>query len=74
VAPDVVVLDARLPRVDGFAAASMFRERGVAVVLCSALVDESVRARALAAGAVGVVSRDALHALPAAVLRAAGRL
>jgi DNA-binding NarL/FixJ family response regulator len=73
-APDVVVLDARLPRVDGFEAAPLFVGRGVAVVMCSALVDEPVRARASAAGAVGVVSKDRLDALPGAVLRAAGRL
>jgi CheY-like chemotaxis protein len=73
-APDVVVVDALMPRVDGFEAAPLLSERGVAVVLCSALVDESVRARALAAGAVDVVSKDRMDELPGAVLRAAGRL
>jgi DNA-binding NarL/FixJ family response regulator len=75
-APDVVVLDARMPRVDGFEAAPLLLERrpDMAVVMCSALVDDDVRARALAAGAVEVVSKDRIDELPRVVLRAAGRL
>jgi two-component system, NarL family, response regulator DevR len=75
-APDVVVVDARLPRVDGFAAAPLLRARRpeVAVVMCSAMVDDSVRRRALEAGAAAVVSKDRMDELPAAVLRAAGRV
>ena len=75
-APDVVVLDARMPRVDGFEAAPLLLERrpDMAVVMCSALVDDDVRARALAAGAVDVVSKDRIDELPGIVLRAAGRL
>jgi DNA-binding NarL/FixJ family response regulator len=74
-APDVVVLDARMPRVDGFEAAPLLLERrpDMAVVMCSAIVDDDVRARALAAGAVDVVSKDRIDELPGAVLRAAGR-
>jgi DNA-binding NarL/FixJ family response regulator len=74
-APDVVVVDARLPRVDGFAAAPLLRARRpeVAVVMCSALVDDSVRRRAREAGAAAVVSKDRMAELPGAVLRAAGR-
>src|ERR687896_1227330 len=72
---DVVVLDARMPRVDGFEAAPLLLERrpGVAVVMCSAIVDDDVRARAAAAGAVDVVSKDRIDELPGIVLRAAGR-
>ena len=72
---DVVVLDARMPRVDGFEAAPLLLERrpGVAVVMCSAMVDEELRAAALAAGAVDMVSKDRADELPAVVLRAAGR-
>jgi DNA-binding NarL/FixJ family response regulator len=75
-APDVVVLDARMPRVDGFEAAPLLLERrpDLAVVMCSALVDDDLRARALAAGAVDVVSKDRIDELPGIVLRAAGRL
>ena len=74
-APDVVVLDARMPRVDGFEAAPLLLERrpDLAVVMCSALVDDDVRERALAAGAVDVVSKDRIDELPGIVLRAAGR-
>jgi DNA-binding NarL/FixJ family response regulator len=74
-APDVVVLDARMPRVDGFEAAPLLLERrpDLAVVMCSALVDDDLRARALAAGAVDVVSKDRIDELPGIVLRAAGR-
>jgi DNA-binding NarL/FixJ family response regulator len=74
-APDVVVLDTRMPRVDGFEAAPLLLERrpDLAVVMCSALVDDDVRARALAAGAVDVVSKDRIDELPGIVLRAAGR-
>ena len=75
--PDVAVLDARMPGADGFAAAALLRERcpGVAVVLCSALVDDAVRARAVEAGVAAVVAKDRIvEELPGAVLRAAGRL
>jgi two-component system, chemotaxis family, protein-glutamate methylesterase/glutaminase len=72
---DVVVLDARMPRVDGFEAAPLLlaRRPGLVVVMCSAIVDEEVRSRAFSVGAVDVVSKDRLDSLPEAVLRAAGR-
>ena len=74
-APDVVVLDARMPRVDGFEAAPLLRARrpSLEIVLCSALVDDEVRRRAAAAGIGAVLSKDQFDELPAAVLRAAGR-
>jgi two-component system chemotaxis response regulator CheB len=74
-APDVVVLDARMPRVDGFEAAPMLlaARRGVSIVLCSALVDDDVRRRAAAVGIREVLSKDEFEEIPAAVLRAAGR-
>jgi CheY-like chemotaxis protein len=73
--PDVVVLDARMPRVDGFEAAPMLLERrpGLPIVLCSAWVDDAVRRRAAAAGVRDVLCKDEFEELPGAVLRAAGR-
>ncbi len=74
-APDVVVLDARMPRVDGFEAAPMLlaARPGLPIVLCSAWVDDDVRRRAAAVGIGEVLSKDEFDEIPAAVLRAAGR-
>src|SRR5215207_10551696 len=65
-APDAVVLDARMPRVDGFEAAALLLERrpGLPIVLCSAWVDDDVRRRAAAAGIRAVLSKDQFEALP----------
>lgn len=73
--PDVVVLDARMPRVDGFEAAQMLlaRRPGLAILLCSAWVDADVRDRAAAVGIREVLSKDQFDEIPAAVLRVAGR-
>src|SRR5215210_9174980 len=73
--PDVVVLDARMPRVDGFEAAPLLlaRRPGLPIVLCSAWIDEEVRRRAAAAGIGDVLSKDRFDEIPAAVARAAGR-
>ena len=74
-APDVVVLDARMPRVNGFETAPMLlaRRPGLPIVLCSAWVDDDVRRRAAAAGIRHVLSKDRCDEIPAAVVRAAGR-
>ncbi len=74
-APDVVVLDARMPRIDGFEAASMLlaRRPGLPIVLCSAWVDDDVRRRAAAAGIREVLSKDRFEDLPGLVLAVAGR-
>lgn len=74
-APDVVVLDARMPRIDGFEAASMLlaRRPGLPIVLCSAWVDDDVRRRAAAAGIQAVLSKDRFEDLPGLVLALAGR-
>ena len=66
-APDVVVLDARMPRVDGFKAAQMLlaRQPELAIVLCSAWVDDDVRGRAAAAGIRAVLSKDRFDDIPA---------
>jgi len=74
-APDVVVLDARMPVVDGFEAARLLLERRPAlpILLCSAWVDDSVRLEAEQAGIAQVLSKDEFEAIPAAVVRLAGR-
>ena len=64
--PDVVVLDARMPRVDGFEAAAMLLERrpGLPILLCSAIVDDEIRERAAAAGIAACLSKDLFEAIP----------
>jgi DNA-binding NarL/FixJ family response regulator len=73
--PDVVVVDARMPRVDGFAAAPLLHERrpGLALVLCTGWVDEDVRRRAADAGFAEVISKDRFDDLPATVARVGAR-
>jgi DNA-binding NarL/FixJ family response regulator len=59
--PDVVLMDLRMPRVDGIAATKQIRTRVPAtqvVVLTTHADDESVLA-ALAAGAIGFLTKDA---------------
>jgi CheY-like chemotaxis protein len=74
-APDVVVLDARMPRIDGFEAAPMLlaRRPGLPILLCSAWVDDDVRRRAREAGISAVLSKDQFDEIPAVVLELAGR-
>jgi DNA-binding NarL/FixJ family response regulator len=74
-APDVVVLDARMPRVDGFEAAPMLHARrpGLPILLCSAWVDEDVRRRAAEAGIAAVLSKDQFEEIPGVALALAGR-
>ena len=69
-APDVVVLDARMPRVDGFEAAGMLLERrpGLPILLCSAIVDDEIRSRAEAAGIAACLSKDHFEAIPRVVV------
>ena len=73
--PDVVVLDARMPRVDGFEAAAMLLERrpGLPILLCSAIVDDEIRARAEAAGIAACLSKDHFEAIPRMVAELARR-
>jgi CheY-like chemotaxis protein len=69
VEPDVVVLDARMPRVDGFEAAAMLlaRRPGLPILLCSAIVDDETRERARAAGIAACLSKDHFEAIPRVV-------
>ena len=73
--PDVVVLDARLPAVDGYEAAAMLLERrpGLPILLCSAIVDDEVRERAAAAGIAACLSKDHFEAIPRVVVELAHR-
>jgi DNA-binding NarL/FixJ family response regulator len=75
-APDVVVLDARMPRVDGFEGAPLLlaRRPKLPIVLCSAWVDDEVRRRAAAAGIREVLSKDQFEEIPGVILQLAGRV
>jgi CheY-like chemotaxis protein len=75
-APDVVVMDARMPVVDGFEAAPLLlaRRPGLPIVLCSAWVDDEVRRRATAAGIREVLSKDQFDEIPGVILQLAGRV
>jgi DNA-binding NarL/FixJ family response regulator len=72
-APDVVVLDARMPRVDGLMAASLLlaQRPDLPILLCSAWVDDELRSRAAAAGIRAIVSKDRFDEIPALVLELA---
>jgi two-component system chemotaxis response regulator CheY len=71
--PDVVVLDAVMPVVSGFEAAPLIlaRRPEQKILLCSALVDEDVRAKADKAGITDCVSKDDMEAIPGIALRLA---
>jgi CheY-like chemotaxis protein len=64
------VLDARMPRVDGFEAAEMLlaRRPDLPILLCSALVDDDIRSRAEAAGIAACLSKDHFEAIPRVIL------
>ena len=72
--PDVVVLDARMPGVDGFETAALLLERrpGLPILLCSAIVDDEIRSRAQAAGIAACVSKDHFEAIPRIAVELAG--
>jgi DNA-binding NarL/FixJ family response regulator len=64
--PDVVVLDARMPVVDGFEAAPLILERRPwqKILLCSGVVDAETWDRAERAGIRACLSKDDLEAIP----------
>ncbi len=74
--PDVIVLDARMPGIDGFEAAAMLLERRpqTPILLCSAIVDDVVRARTRKAGIAACLSKDHFEDIPRVALELAGRL
>jgi DNA-binding NarL/FixJ family response regulator len=71
--PDVVVLDAVMPVVGGIEAAPLIlaRRPEQTILLCSALVDEDVRAKAERAGITDCVSKDEMEAIPGIAVRLA---
>jgi DNA-binding NarL/FixJ family response regulator len=74
--PDVVLLDLRMPDLDGFAVLERLRELdpppSSKVIIVSASLNEETERAALAAGAVGCVSKDSPRAdICAAALRLA---
>lgn len=70
--PDVVLMDVRMPEMDGVEAVGALRERapGVRVVMLTTFDDEEYVVRALRAGATGYLLKD----LPVRELAAAVRL
>ena len=60
-APDVVLMDLRMPRMDGIAATRAIRERhaNTHVVVLTTFSDEESVSSALAAGALGYLTKDA---------------
>ncbi|HXW78181.1 MAG TPA: response regulator transcription factor, partial [Acidimicrobiales bacterium] len=60
-APDVVLMDLRMPQVDGVAATATIRERypGVRVVVLTTYADDESIMAALSAGATGYLTKDA---------------
>ena len=73
--PTVVVLDARMPDMDGFEAAALILERrpGQRILLCSAIVDDRTRELAQAAGISACLSKDHFEAIPRVALELASR-
>lgn len=72
-APDVALLDARMPRMDGFELAPRLLERapGLRIALLTSLVDEVIERRAREAGAHACASKADFDALPDLVRRLA---
>lgn len=76
VRPDVVLLDLRMPDIDGLEVLERLRELDppprIRVLLVSASLDEDIERAALAAGAAGCVSKELARAdICAAALRVA---
>jgi DNA-binding NarL/FixJ family response regulator len=74
-APDLVLMDLHMPRLDGLSATARLREKAphVKVLLLSCDADYEYAARALAVGAVGFLRKDEEpEVLWAAVAQAAG--
>lgn len=72
--PDVVLLDLRMPRIDGFRALELIRQRhpDVKVIILSGVIEPALIAKALAAGASAFVAKHIdPHELAVAIRRAA---
>jgi DNA-binding NarL/FixJ family response regulator len=57
--PDVILMDLRMPRVDGVEATRRLRDTGVKVVVLTTYADDRSVIDALRAGAVGYLTKDA---------------
>src|SRR4051794_33938853 len=68
-APDVALLDARMPLVDGFELAPRLLDAapGLRIGLLTSLLDDVVEARARAAGVTACLAKGDLDGLPALV-------
>ncbi len=58
-APDVVLMDLRMPRMDGIEAIRMLHERGVRAIALTTYADDASVLGALRAGARGYLTKDA---------------
>lgn len=72
-APDVAIVDVRMPIVDGFECSRQLLERrpGLPIALLTSLVDETVQAQATSAGVRAVADKADFDALPELVRRLA---
>lgn len=72
--PQVALLDARMPRVDGFELAPLLLERApeLRIALLTSIVDHVVEAQAREAGVHRCASKGDFEALPALVRELAG--
>jgi CheY-like chemotaxis protein len=70
-APDVIVLDERMPDLDGLQTARLILERrpGQPIILCTAYVDDGLERRAQAVGIQICLAKSELRDLPAAICR-----
>lgn len=73
--PDAIVLDQMMPGMSGLAVLEELRRRDriVPVVLCSAYLDEGLRAAATALGVGECIDKNDIRAVPDALWRVAGR-
>jgi len=69
--PDIVLLDAHLPDMDGLdvARSILAEDRTQDIVLCSGLVDDSVRQEAREVGVRAAVLKTAIESLPGLLRR-----
>jgi two-component system response regulator DevR len=74
-APDVAIVDARMPKMDGYELAGLLLERrpGLPIALLTSVVDDIIEAKAMAAGVAAVASKADFDALPDLVRRLARR-